>query len=403
MTRGELKDKLRGIINDMAVQAGQMTGIQNKLSLQVYILTDFWDNIKEANPIIFTFLRDGVPFYDRGVFMPWKYLLKMGKIRPSSEAIELYKSTGDQLLDRIRFKLKDIAVEDMWYTVLTPSQAAIMLYGLPPPAPRELGDVMREIFVKQKLFDEEHVKFWEHVLKTHKDVEYGIKKTVSGHEIQEMLEKAEKYLKALGKLYQQLEERREMENVVHLYESTITVVRDVLKAEGIEKVSDDASIKLFEEHMVHKGHIPERYLRIFKEIRQAKKNYDAGKLTRGEVGELQKNASEFFKFMVEHIQRKRGRDIERARIRVKHGEKFGEVLLLDNQVFIIRDVEAEHKDIQKGELVNGKIKNLMKSNFEEMEHAMANAKPPAKVFLQESLFEDIKRVFGSGVEILMNW
>jgi hypothetical protein len=200
-----------------------------------------------------------------------------------------------------------------------------------------------------------------------------------------------------------LEERREMENVVHLYESTITVVRDVLKAEGIEKVSDDASIKLFEEHMVHKGHIPERYLRIFKEIRQAKKNYDAGKLTRGEVGELQKNASEFFKFMVEHIQRKRGRDIERARIRVKHGEKFGEVLLLDNQVFIIRDVEAEHKDIQKGELANGKIKNLMKSSFEEMEHAMANAKPPAKVFLQESLFEDIKHVFGSGVEILMNW
>ncbi|MBU0472058.1 MAG: nucleotidyltransferase domain-containing protein, partial [Nanoarchaeota archaeon] len=61
MTRAELKDKLRAIIIGMGLDAGKMTGIENKLNIQVYILTDFWDNIKEANPIIFTFLRDGVP------------------------------------------------------------------------------------------------------------------------------------------------------------------------------------------------------------------------------------------------------------------------------------------------------------------------------------------------------
>ena len=404
MTRGELKDKLRGIINDMAFQAGQMTGVTNKLSLQVYILTDFWDNIKEANPIIFTFLRDGIPFYDRGVFMPWKYLLKMGKIRPSPEAIDLYRATGDQMLERVRFKLKDIAVEDMWYATITPSQAAIMLYGMPPPAPRETPDVMREIFVKkEKLFDEEHVKFLELVIKTHKDVEYGIKKNITGTEVQEMLEKAEKYLKALGKLYQQIDERRELENVVHLYESTITVVRDVLKLEGIEKSSDAESIKLFENEVVHKGVIPERYLRIFKDIHKAKKDYDAGKLTGSEVGELQKTASEFFRFMVEHIQRKRSRDLERTRIRVKYGEKFGEVMLFEKEAFVIFNVEAESKEIQKGEVAGGHIKHLNKSSFEELEHAMANSKVPAKVFLQESLFEDFKKIFGPSVEVLMYW
>jgi len=75
-----LKDKLRAIIIGMGIEAGEMTGIKNKINIQVYILTDFWDSIKEANPIIFTFLRDGVPFYDRGIFMPWKQLLKMGKV-----------------------------------------------------------------------------------------------------------------------------------------------------------------------------------------------------------------------------------------------------------------------------------------------------------------------------------
>jgi predicted nucleotidyltransferase len=82
MTRAELKDKLRAIIIGMGVQAGEITGIRNKINIQVYILTDFWESIKEAHPVIFTFLRDGVPFYDRGIFMPWKQLLKMGRIKP---------------------------------------------------------------------------------------------------------------------------------------------------------------------------------------------------------------------------------------------------------------------------------------------------------------------------------
>ena len=93
MSRIELKDKLRGIIIGMGIEAGELTGIKNKLNIQVYILTDFWESLKEANPIIFTLLRDGVPFYDRGIFMPWKQLLRMGHIKPSREAIDFFIST----------------------------------------------------------------------------------------------------------------------------------------------------------------------------------------------------------------------------------------------------------------------------------------------------------------------
>jgi len=266
MTRAELKDKLRAIINDMAYQAGQMTGIQNKLSIQTYILTDFWDNLKEANPIIFTFLRDGIPLYDRGVFMPWKQLLKMGKIRPSAEAIDLYKATGDQMIERAKQTLKAIAVDDMWYATITPSQAAIMLYGHAPPAPKETPGVMRELFVKkEKLFQEKHVKFLERVIKTHKDVEYGLKKGIKGTEVQELLDQAEDYLKALAKLYTQIEERREQESVLHSYESVITIVRDVLKLEGVERVSDEKILvvlmKLRDDEKKHLETIEHKYFK----------------------------------------------------------------------------------------------------------------------------------------------
>ena len=137
MTRAELKDKLRAIIIGMGIEAGELTGIRNKINIQVYILTDFWDSLREANPIIFTLLRDGVPFYDRGIFMAWKQLLRMGKIKPSAEAIDMFMGSGEQMLQRVGLKLKDIGMEDIYYAILTPSQAALMLYGIAPPTPKE--------------------------------------------------------------------------------------------------------------------------------------------------------------------------------------------------------------------------------------------------------------------------
>jgi len=167
MTRAELRDKLRAIIIQMGGEAGEMTGIRNKINIQVYILTDFWENIKDASPVIFTFLRDGVPFYDRGVFMPWKQLLQMGRIKPSPEAIDMYMGSGKQFIDRIEMKVKEIVMEDFFWGLLTPSQAALMMYGIPPTTPKETPEVMREILVKkEKLLEDEYVQTLELVLKT---------------------------------------------------------------------------------------------------------------------------------------------------------------------------------------------------------------------------------------------
>ena len=205
MTRAELKDKLRAIIIGMGLDAGQITGIKNKLNVQVYILKDFWDNIKEANPIIFTFLRDGVQFYDRGIFMPWKQLLKMGRVKPSKEAIDIFMQTGDQMMDRIKFKLKDIGMEDIFYAMLTPSQAALMMDGVPPPTPKETPDVMREVFVtKEKLLEEEYVKMLEKIIGIRKDIEHGTKKDLTGKELDELIDNSNKFLARLKKLFKQI-------------------------------------------------------------------------------------------------------------------------------------------------------------------------------------------------------
>ena len=405
MTRAELKDKLRAIIISMGFEAGKLTGIENKINIQVWILTDFWEGIKEANPIFFTFLRDGIPFYDRGIFMPWKLLLQMGRIKPSPEAIDMFMSTGEQMLERIKFKIKDIGMEDTFYAILTPSQAALMMYGIPPPTPKETPEVMTDIFVnKEKLLEKEYIDILKRNIEIRKELEHGTKKELTGAEVDKLLKDAEKYLKRLEELFKAIEKKKEEESVLHSYENIVTVVRDILRMEGVEKVRDTAIIKTFEEEVVHKGLMPEKYLRILKEIEKAKKDYDAKKLTKAEVHSVQKDSRELLRFLVEYIQRKRGLELEKARIRVKHGNKFGEVVLLGKKAFIIHDIDNEDKDISKADITaQGSLKNIKSSSLEEYEKALTGLEMPEKVFIKEPIFEDLKSIFGKDVEIMINY
>ena len=405
MTRAELKDKLRAIIIGMGIDVGNMTGIQNKLNIQVYILTDFWDNIKEANPIIFTFLRDGIPFYDRGIFMPWKQLLRMGKIKPSPEAIDMFKSTGAEMLKRVHYKINELGMEDIFYAILTPSQAALMLYGVPPTTPKETPEQLREIFVKkEKLLEEEYVKILEDVIDIRKKLEHGTKKNISGNDVDKLLKNAEKYLDRMNKLFKEIDTMKEKDSIIHTYENVINVVRDVCRLEGIEKVEDKEIEDIFKKELVHKCKIPSKYVRILGDIVKARKDYDKGKLTKAELQNVNKKSNDIMKFLIEYIQRKRGRDLEKTKIRVKYGKKFGEVILLDKKAFIIEDIDAEEKIINKAEIrEDGGLKNINKSSMEELEKELMKIEIPAKVFIRERTFEDLKNIFGKNVEILINY
>ncbi len=385
MTRAELKDKLRAIIITMGMEAGEVTGIKNKLNVQVYILTDFWDNIKEANPIIFTFLRDGVPFYDRG--------------------IDMYMNSGEQMLKHVKFKIRDLGMEDTFWAILTPSQAALMLYGVPPPTPKETPELMRQLFVKkEKMLEEKYVKILENNIQVRKDLEHGKEKKLSGKEVDVLLENAENYLKRIKKLFSQIEKIKEKESMLHVYDTVVTIIRDILRIEGIESANDSEIVNIFEKEIISKGKIPAKFLRILHAIMKAKKDYDEKKLTKVEVEKVKKNSQEFIRFMIEHIQRKRGMEIERTKVRVKYGDKYGEVLLLGKNAYIIHDIDQEEKRITKAEILpNGGLGKITKSSLEELEKELSKIEILSKVFIKEPIFEDMKKIFGKNVEILINY
>ncbi len=405
MTRAELKDKLRAIIIGMGIEAGELTGIKNKINIQVYILTDFWDSLREANPVIFTLLRDGVPFFDRGIFMPWKQLLKMGKIKPSAEAIDMFMGSGEQMIRRVQLKLNEIGMEDIYYALLTPSQAALMLYGVAPPSPKETGALMRQIFVhKEKLLEDKFVKILERVVEIRKAIEHGTKKELTGKELDELLNDGDKYLARIKRLFTQIEKIREEQEMLNIYDTITTVVRDVLKLEGIEKVKDNEMLHLIEDKLISEGKLPSKFLRTVQELMKAKKDYDEKKLSKVEIEKIHSESGSLIKFLVEYMQRKRSRELERLKIRVKHGSKFGEVILLGNLAFITTDIDSDEREISKAKINDdGSLDTIEKSSLEELEKSLANAQTPVKASIKEPIFEDLKRVFGKDVEILMSY
>ena len=179
-------------------------------------------------------------------------------------------------------------------------------------------------------------------------------------------------------------------------------MRDVLKAEGEDKVLEEELISTFEDKLIATGKLPARMLRLLNEFIAAKKNYDAGKLTKSDVDKTRKNAAELVKTLVEHLQRKRGRELEQAKLRVKYGEKFGEVTLLGNTAFVIRNLDASEKIIEKATIDrNGALGPLEPSSWEEYEKALAKIAIPPKVFIREPVFESLKRIFGRDVEVLV--
>ncbi|MBU0893960.1 MAG: nucleotidyltransferase domain-containing protein [Nanoarchaeota archaeon] len=300
MPRLELKERLRSIIYQYIEQAEQLAGVKNKLSPQIYLLTDFWESVKDAHPVIFTFIRDGIPLYDRHTFMPWKALLKMGKLKPSPEAIDMFMSMGDQTVKRAKRMLLDIVVQDIFYGISTPSQALLMLYGLPPTNVKETVKEMKRIFVdKEKMLEKKYYDILEEIMiKYYKGYEHEKIKEVSGKEVDRLLKNVESYTKRLKELRGQIEKRAQEKTIEQIYKDVFELLKSIIKVKAQKAVIEE-----FEKSFVKSGQFTPQDLRILKDIVKARADFKKGKLNAHTVNEARKNASILINNLIEYNQR----------------------------------------------------------------------------------------------------
>ncbi len=397
MSRLELKDKLRAIILSMGQEASMITGVKGaQFHIQTYILTDFWDSLKEANPVIFTMLRDGVPLYDRGVFMPWKLLLQMGRIKPSPEAIDMNMEIGEKLLKRTRQKLLSIVGEDLFYALMNPAQAALMLYGIPPPTPKETVKLMEDIFVKkEKLLEKKYVDILESMRAYFKEIEHGHVKEVTGTKVDKLLKDSEDYLKRINKLFDEIELRNEKSAVVEMYDHSMTVVQDYMG----KKVAKTSLVKEFKAQL-KKDKLPEKIATNLDNVIKAKKDYDAKKLSKQELNLARKSTAAFIRSIVDIIERKKYMELEKLKVKFKVKEKSGECLIYKNKIFILKDL-SKKENLFKGQIdKDGSITSVKKADLSEYEKFISNIDKPERVMLKPRTLETLKDTVGKEIEIV---
>jgi len=387
MTAGELRSRLRSMIWGMSEEAAMAAGVKNKLNIQIYILTEMWDSIRSANAVIFTFLRDGVPFYDRGMFQPWKLLLKQGKIVPSPEAVDSYIKSGKQILERTKFKLKEIALEDFFWSCLTPAQGVLMMIGIPPTDPKETPEAMREHLVKLGLLEEKWVKILEDILQLRKDIEHGKVKEVSAKQVEETFNNAEKYLERLDKLVKELEIRQSKLEIQRLNDKTTDDVIAALKMVGVSS-NTEAAFKDLEKHLVAKHLSPAKYV---------------DKADLREIATLTFEQDRLAKDTFDLIRAEKGKKVEKYKISANYdgSKRKADIWLLSDAAFVIKDTADPKTSISKYEVAkDGSLTKEKSANLKEIDAALEKfAGTPTPI--SRHTIESLKKILADDLQIVI--
>ena len=351
MPRLSVKEQLMGLIWQMSYEVAAITGIQ--IHIQVYLLTDFWDAVKDAHPVMFTFLRDGVPFYDRGIYNAWKELLKLGKIRPSQEAIDMHMNAGIQLIEHSKKVFKDMITNNIYWAVLNPSQAILMLMGYNPTTPKETINIFEEIlFKKEKIITKQDFETLRDTVKLYKDVEHKKDLEVKGIDIDKLTNRANKFLEKIKILFENITKEKTQETVKLNYDELVIEIKTI---SGFEKINDTKKLfKKFTNEFVKTLKVPNFVEKSFDEILKNKKDLDQNKLTQTEVNKVIKQIR-ICLVEVKNIKQKGLLNIVKSQNKLLftyNENQRAEVFKYENKIYLIK-------------LDNNELSTLIKNNFEK--------------------------------------
>jgi len=394
MPRMELKEKLRGIIYSYIAEAEAIAGVnRNTLNVQIWLMTEFWDGVKDAHPVFFTFIRDGIPLYDRGTFLPWKSLLRMGKIKPSPEAIDMFMSSGNKLKETVQKRIFDVATLDLFWGISTPTQGLLMLYGQSPPNVYETVKLFREIFVeKEKMVEAKYADILDEiVIKVWKAYEHGKLKPgdVDGKELDRLSKNAIDYIQRLKELREQIEKRVQEKSIEEIYKDVFGMLSSLLK-----KKSETTIIKEFNEKMIKEGRFPPRFLDNLKIIAKTRKDVVKSKekkdkkkdnLTQKQsrdVDNARKFAAEITGALIEYTQRCELALVEKSHF-ILHGKNMNADVFFLKNTFIVQGQKIQKLSENK----------LVKSDTKELQdQILINKGKETKIDFKS--LETLKKIFG---------
>lgn len=170
-------------------------------------LTTWWDDLLKGDPVVLNVLRNGQVVLDYAGFVtPLKYLLNMGKIKGTPEAIYQCIQRAPSHLARSR-AAELSSVEGIYWSMVDAAHGALIAAGYFPPSPEHVMIDLKEAFVDRGLLKMKYVLWYKDMFDLHKKIDHREIWDLKGVEIDKWQERAEEFLVVMTELIKKIIDR----------------------------------------------------------------------------------------------------------------------------------------------------------------------------------------------------
>jgi len=173
--------------------------ITRRLHITTMKLTNFWEYMRNGDPLAINMLRDGVPILDSGIFEPLQMLLYQGRIKPTRESMYVYFARAPATLVNAEWHILQ-ATLDLYWAVIDAGHAALIRVGEVPPTPSHMADMIHAKLVKKKLAPKRTAKVMEFFYNLSRKITHRQLRSVTGKEYDKYKTEAEAFVKEMKKI-----------------------------------------------------------------------------------------------------------------------------------------------------------------------------------------------------------
>ncbi len=243
-------------------------------------LSSWWDLLISGEPWAVTSMRDAQPVYDpSGYIRLTQKLLLEGELHGTEERAQtLIKRSREKYLKTRRLLLEDVTAE-LLNAMTEAAQAVLMYYGHPPPSPNHVAEELERNFVERNLLKQQAVTDYESFYELTERIDHGTLSAFSASEMDDYLQQAMAFIKAMASLFDRLETEKHEDIVSTAHEEAVLLCEEALAEEGVDlPVEEEETLQRFREVFVEQGLVSEEYWRMLQRIRDNKTAMEEGDL-----------------------------------------------------------------------------------------------------------------------------
>lgn len=196
----ELSETYRVIVEQAAVR------ITPRIHISTLKLTNYWEKVRNGDPVVINVLREGIPLIDKGFFRATQALLAQGRIRPTKESIWTYYARSPVSIKNARRHVMQACV-DLYWASIDAAHAALMTVGTLPPSPEHVPDMMDEHLVRKGLLHKKYPVVMRELYDLSKHIEHRDIKEVAGSQYDDYLKETLDLVDSLRRIVKEQEKK----------------------------------------------------------------------------------------------------------------------------------------------------------------------------------------------------